>query len=222
MSNKSDVVRNAISGAGIVISILLAFAIEASWDARTERLMEAAVIEGIREEFGVNLVLIDELLVEHRGANTTLIAFFAAPIPDSELDAESLVGDLTAGLLVGDLLDPSTGTLEMLVNSGRLDLISDPALRALLWTWKRQAEDLEDDTAGMQSNVRDNRLLLGRLGVRGINTDLLPSWREQFDRLRSSQELSAQARTVLVDRRFYQEELSTLRATTELVLAQLD
>jgi hypothetical protein len=222
VSNKKDVVGTAISGIGIIISILLAFAIDASWDAWTEGLVEEAVIEGIREEFETNLVLIDELLVEHRWADTALVAFFAAPTPDSEIEAESVVGDLTAGLLVGDLLDPSTGTLEMLVNSGRLDLISDAALRSLLWTWKRQSEDLEDDAAGMQSNVRDNRLLLGRLGVRGINTDLLPSWREQFDRLRSSQELSAQARTVLVDRRLYQAELSTLRATTELVLAQID
>lgn len=222
MSSRGELERTLISGVGIVISILLAFAIDASWDARAVRLAEEAVIDGMRGEFEANLVHIDDLLAEHRWADSILIAFFDAPSPESESEAEPWVRSISAGLLVGDLLDPSTGTLEMLLNSGRLDLISDPALRTLLWEWKRQVEDLEDDVAGMQSNVRDNRLLLGRLGVRGINADLLPSWREQFNRLRSSQELSAQARTVLVDRGFYQDELTTLRATTVLALARLD
>jgi hypothetical protein len=152
--------------------------------------VEVAAIDGIRQEFEANLVQIDELLAEHSDADADLIAFFDAPTPQSEADAESAVGDLIAGLLVGDLLDPSTGTLEMLLNSGRLHLLSDPELQALLWTWKTQVEDLEDETTGMQENVRDNRFLLGRLGARGINNSLRPSKREQFNQARSSQELS--------------------------------
>ena len=222
MSSQNDLRRTLINGAGIVISILLAFGIEASWDTRSDRLAEEAVLDGIRQEFEANLIRIDELLAQHGGADAELMAFFSAPIPESEPAAQSVVGDLVAGLLVGDLLDPSTGTLEMLLNSGRLDLVSDPELQALLWLWKTEVEDLEDEMTGMQENVRDNRQLLGRLGARGINAELRPAWREQFRRLRASQELSNQARTVLVGRRIYQTELMTLRATTELVLARID
>jgi hypothetical protein len=101
-------------------------------------------------------------------------------------------------------------------------LLSDPELQALLWTWKTQVEDLEDETTGMQENVRDNRFLIGRLGARGINSSLRPSKREQFNQARSSQELSTQAQTVLVTRGSYQRELQALRATTELVLAHIE
>lgn len=221
MPRKSEIGRAALGGAGIVISILLAFAIDAGWGERSQRLAEEAVINGIREEFESNLEFIDDLVAEHQWADSTLISFFAASRPETESEAESVVESLTAGLLVGDLLDPSMGTLEMLLNSGQLNLISDSDLLALLWEWKRLVEDLEDDAPGLYNNARDNRLLLGRLGVRGITDELLPSWRVQFDRLRSSQELSAQARTAVIDRRSYREELNALRVTTELVLDRL-
>lgn len=221
MPRKSEIGRAALGGAGIVISILLAFAIDAGWGERSQRLAEEAVINGIRDEFESNLEFIDDLVAEHQWADSTLISFFAASRPETESEAESVVESLTAGLLVGDLLDPSMGTLEMLLNSGQLNLISDSDLLALLWEWKRLVEDLEDDAPGLYNNARDNRLLLGRLGVRGITDELLPSWRVQFDRLRSSQELSAQARTAVIDRRSYREELNALRVTTELVLDRL-
>lgn len=221
MPRKSEIGRAALGGAGIVISILLAFAIDAGWGERSQRLAEKAAINGIREEFESNLEFIDDLVAEHQWADSTLISFFAVSRPETESEAESAVGSLTAGLLVGDLLDPSMGTLEMLLNSGQLNLISDSDLLALLWEWKRLVEDLEDDAPGLYNNARDNRLLLGRLGVRGITDELLPSWRVQFDRLRSSQELSAQARTAVIDRRSYREELNALRVTTELVLDRL-
>lgn len=221
MPRKSEIGRAALGGAGIVISILLAFAIDAGWGERSQRLAEEATINGIRDEFESNLEFIDDLVAEHQWADSTLISFFAASRPETESEAESVVESLTAGLLVGDLLDPSMGTLEMLLNSGQLNLISDSDLLALLWEWKRLVEDLEDDAPGLYNNARDNRLLLGRLGVRGITDELLPSWRVQFDRLRSSQELSAQARTAVIDRRSYREELNALRVTTELVLDRL-
>ena len=56
MSSQSDLTRALSTGIGIVVSILFAFAIDASWDARSERLAEEAMIDGLREEFEANLV----------------------------------------------------------------------------------------------------------------------------------------------------------------------
>ena len=218
MPKGKEIARALASGMGIVVSILLAFAIDAAWDARSERLVERATVDGIRKEFETNLQRLDELLVEHSGADTDLLGLLDTTIPDSEDDTEAEVDRLVRGLLVGDLFDPSTGTLEMLLNSGRMDLISDPDLRALLWTWKMQLTDVEDEAGMIESNVHEGRRILSRLGARGLNPDLRPSWREQLARLRSSPELSAQARTVLIDRGNYQSELETLKATTLLVL----
>ena len=222
MSRRSELIRALVSGVGIVTSILLAFAIEASWDARAERIAERSVLEGIRVDLEANLIRIDELMSEHQRADTALVRFFDSPGPESEEDANTAVIRLVYGLLSGDLFDPVTGTLEMLLSSGNLGLISDSDLRSRLWVWKAQVEDLEDDAVGLQTNVRDNRHLLGRLGARGLDRGLRPSRREQYRRLRSSPELSVQAYTVLVDREMYQEELLALRETTELLLEALD
>ena len=222
MAPQSDLTRTLASGTGIVISILLAFAIDASWEARSDRLAEEAIIEGLRGDFEANLLQIDELWREHLWADTTLARFFDSAVPDSEAEAEDLVQKASLGLQVGSLLDPTMGSLEMLLSSGRAELTSRPDLLAVLWQWKMQVEDLEDDAWALQNNVRDSRLLLGRLGVRGINSDLFPPWREQVGRLRSSPELSSQARTATTNRRGYREELMALRATTELVLAAIE
>ena len=73
----------------------------------------------------------------------------------------------------------------------------------------------------LQANARESRAVLGRLGLRGLNPDLSPPWSEQVRRLTTSVEVSVQARTVIVDRRAYQSELTALRETTELTLQRL-
>jgi hypothetical protein len=84
-----------------------------------------------------------------------------------------------------------------------------------------EAEDLTDDDAMLQANARESRAVLGRLGLRGLNRDLSPPWNEQVSRLRTSVEVSVHARTVIVDRRGYQQELVALRETTELTLRRI-
>lgn len=222
MLDRSHLVRALFNGVAVVISILLAFAIDAAWDSRTDRLAEAAAMDGIREELEANLIEMDRLMSEYQQADTRLREFFTAAVPESEEEANKAVRLLVGGLLVGDLLDPSTGTLEMLLNSGNFGLLSKPEFRASLWIWKTQLEDLEDETAIVVGNVQYNRRLLGRLGARGLNHALRPSRQEQFRQLRASQDLSAQAQTVLVDRGTYQRELAALRSTTAELLEMLN
>ncbi|MHC4342656.1 MAG: hypothetical protein ACYSX0_20880 [Planctomycetota bacterium] len=115
MSGRNELARTLFSGTGIVTSILLAFAIDAAWDARSERLAEAQMVESLRDESVANLIHIDDLLRQHQWADFTLRAAFDAPHPASDEEAESLVEDFALGLLVGDLIDLRTGTIEMLV-----------------------------------------------------------------------------------------------------------
>jgi hypothetical protein len=217
-----DLKRTILNGTGIVVSILLAFAIEAGWNARSERQGERAALEGLRAEFGADLRQLDEMIAEFRRQDSLLERFFALSTPESEDVAEEEVGRFNLALMWADIFDPSTGTLETLLSSGRLDLISDPDLRRLLFVWKRQVEDTEDDTEAFTHIIQQARPILGRLGARGIRRDLRPTWREQFDRIRSSQDLSAIGQSALTDRRIYRLELQALRETTALVLGALD
>lgn len=222
MAKGSDLQRNILNGVGIVLSILLAFSIEALWDTRSERQQEEALMEGLRQEFKVNLEQLDRMVAEFRRQDALLEAYFDMPTPPTEEEARTAVRRFTLALLWADDFDPSMASLEMILNAGRPDLIFGSEIGALLWTWKTQFEDTQDDIGAFRLFIQDGRHILGRLGARGVRTDLRPPWREQFDRMRSSQELSALAQTVLRDREEYWSELETLRVTTALVLETLD
>lgn len=221
MSKSGNLMRSMGAGVGIVVSILLAFGIDALWEEKSERAQEEALLGGLRGEFDVNLHRLDQMLAEFHEQDSLLVRFFDLATPDTEQEAEVEVGRTVLALLWAAQFDPSTGTLEMILNAGRLDLFSDPELRDLLWTWKMQVEDLEDDTGGFRYFIEDGRDILARLGARGFDSDLRPPWREQFDRIRSSHEINALAQTVLTDRRSYWRELEVVRATTALVLQAL-
>ena len=222
MASRSDLQRSILNGAGIVLSILLAFAIDASWEARSEHQQEEALMEGLRQEFAVNLEGLDRMVAEFHRQDSLLARFFDMPTPATEEEARREVGRFTLALLWADDFDPSMASLEMILSAGRLDLIFESELGALLWTWKRQFEDTQDDVGAFRLFIQDGRSTLGRLGARGERTDHRPSYREQFDRIRSSQELSALATTVLRDRKEYWSELEALRATTALILETLN
>lgn len=62
MSHTRRVMRAASEGAVIVVSILLAFWIDAWWDNRQARMTEVTVLESIREEVEENRLELDRLL----------------------------------------------------------------------------------------------------------------------------------------------------------------
>jgi len=82
------------------------------------------------------------MVAEFKRQDVLLETFFDRPTPPTEEEARTAVGRFTKALLWADAFDPSMAALEMILNAGRLDLIFESALGALLWTWKRQFEDI--------------------------------------------------------------------------------
>ena len=69
--------RITAEGIAIVVSILLAFAIDAAWDESRERAQERRALRGLQEEFTENLRLLETNLDGHRStlrATTALLA----------------------------------------------------------------------------------------------------------------------------------------------------
>ena len=193
MARTNDVKRTIWNGTGIVVSILLAFAIEASWDARSERMEEEAVVEGLREEFEVNLRQLDEMLTEYQRQDSLLRRFFDLATPDTEDEAEREVGRFVLALLWADEFDASTGTLEMMLSAGRLDLISSSELRNVLWTWKKQYEDTQDEALEtvadieilrarkVQGEILQHNSALYDLKI-ALGSKLVARWRNRYKR----------------------------------------
>jgi hypothetical protein len=146
--------RLSIEAAVIVVSILLAFAIDAWWADKQERRLEQATLQNLKSDF---LASRDEMaimmgMLEEARSN---FAYFQSA-STSELAA--LEGD-SIGLIINSLViaatyDPVSGTLDALVGDGRLGLINDPALRKTLSDWRRALDDIQENSTDLRSEAQ--------------------------------------------------------------------
>ena len=137
--------RIAVEAMAIVVSILLAFAIDAWWDDRQERIEEREVLLGLKSEFSRYR---DDLAISieiHANALLSTSEFIVATRRGS-WDSEVHNFDLA----FADLVDPKSldyggGILDALISSGRLEIISDNDLRVKLATWSEVFDEISDD-----------------------------------------------------------------------------
>jgi hypothetical protein len=135
-------------GTAIMLSILLAFGIEAWWAERGERLEEREVMHGLETEFSAyheRLIrdasrgeVAQRLLAEVLAAGPP---GFSNALPVSAADSSFFY------MVVVPTFDVEGGTLDALLTSGRLELIQDLDLRARLASWP-----------GLIADIRDNEL----------------------------------------------------------------
>ncbi len=168
---RTDWRRVVTEGAVIVASILLAFAIDAAWDNRREREVEAAMLLGLSSDFDAVMVELDRVSARHsrsRSAAQRLMAMgLNGPVsPDSAFAVDSLL----ATTVVGATFDAPSGTLDALVGSGSLELLRNTELVSALTAWASEVEDLQQS----ETYILEHGLeVLGYLNTR-INTIPLP------------------------------------------------
>lgn len=118
----------AAEGLVVVVSILLAFAIDAWWDGYLEDRRESKQLAAMREEFSASSAAIDEVLdsiQEHANGVDELISVLKSA------DAESIqVSGRLLGYAIGwRTSDVSTSTLDTLIASGELNQLKNEDLR---------------------------------------------------------------------------------------------
>jgi len=120
-----------VEGAAIVVSILLAFAIQAWWDEYQDRAEEQGILLGLKSEFEHNLGLI-EIEFSYRNAVVgSILKIFNASAARTSLEPEvldELIGDVTWWQNIAY----SRGAIDGLVQSGGLSLIENEDLRRVL------------------------------------------------------------------------------------------
>jgi hypothetical protein len=147
MPNSHDIPwkRIAVEGAVIVVSILLAFAIDAWWDERKERIDEAEILLGLKSEFSRYR---DELAegIEYHANSGYLTAELMAATRHGSWNSETLaVDEALATLADTKTHDFGGGVLDALISAGRLEVISDYELRIKLASWRQVFYEIRDD-----------------------------------------------------------------------------
>jgi hypothetical protein len=138
--------RLGAEGAAIVVSILLAFAIDAWWDGAQARIEETEVLGELEEEFAGYTVRLANF---ERNALTTarLLEHVLAAGPPTFAEPPSVAVSDSAvfWLNFNATLDAVEGTLQALLASGRLELIRNRELRSRLAAWPNIMSDIRDN-----------------------------------------------------------------------------
>ena len=209
--------RRALSEAAVIVgSILLAFAIDAGWDAYRERADEQAVLANLEDEFVANLKLLQTFVGRHEGFAERAAELDAM----SEDEIRAIPAELVDGYerAIGQWMtfEPRGGVLSSLVGDGRLGLIRDDGLRDALVEWLQRLDDSEEEADLLIRTSEQIVLRWNRFGdVRETGTG------DTLAAIRSDPEMMALIRAKLFFDRLYTGELRRLSDHGEKVLSSI-
>lgn len=138
MTKNSDFGRFATEGLTIVASILLAFGIDAWWDARSDRRAESQYLGALRVEFQNALLEISADLEDQEALRSQLSYF----IRQSNVPPDSLRSILRLAATVNNIAPP-VSVMEEIVSSGRLQVIRSIEIREGIVAYRQMLEKIE-------------------------------------------------------------------------------
>ena len=153
----------------IVVSILIAFALDAWWDDQNERRVEVEQIATLLSEFRTARDSLRSLSenIERVSVATTRLLTLMGP-EKSESDSELLFRLLGTSLNFGGAAPKQTALISVLANGNRL-IESSNTLVDLLAGWPLEMEDIERDFSHLERNREiDLQAALIDVGVAGI------------------------------------------------------
>ena len=146
--------RIIVEATAIVASILLAFAIDAWWQSRTERIVETQYLQALREDLHRSLKLLDEIEAQQRQQvgylKSLLLTNGDTPYSDE------LRRWIDEGLFNVGTYKPQISALRDLESSGQAQIIENQEIRRVLASVRQRMDSLEM----VQRDFQESQLLL--------------------------------------------------------------
>lgn len=178
--------RIVAEGAAIVLSILLAFAIEAWWDGVLERRAEQQILLRLRSDFQAVRKEAARLKAGHQKVSDAALNLLALTGPRaSPATNRARVDTLVASLVAGPgIFVPTQGTLSALLNTDGLRSVSDAELRSALSEWPRHVAVVQRTETQVQTLVLEHLMpyLYERVPVRTLDLISSPEVRGELSR----------------------------------------
>ncbi len=158
--------RLLLEGTVIVLSILLAFGIDAWWDNRKDSLREKEIIEGLKREFNNY----KEIIQGSIRTNENMISAYSAIL--ISIDAGSwksetwTIDDAIGQLLLPPSIDLGQGVRDALIQGGQLEILSNVLLREKLAQWPNHFLEIEDD------ELLSRQIVVGKIMPYLINKEI--------------------------------------------------
>lgn len=149
--------RTMVESVAIILSILLAFAIDAGWDAFKEQSQEKAFLESLLSDFKETRSRIDESTDAHMECidlALQLLDLLGDVAPNIEPEAlEQMLGEVFYDWQ--SLYLPS-GSRDALFASGDIEIIDNEELRGMLAAWPSVVADAAEDDILIANDVMNN------------------------------------------------------------------
>ena len=153
----------------IVVSILVAFTIDAWWEERQERNEEQRLLLSLKHEFQTNIETLPSHIDGHLRSNRAAVELARRQRQAAaEHPFEFHSADLAMVINHGST-DPQTVVLDAMLQSGELRYISNPEIRERLGVWPRLVIDATENELLLR-NLWEPRLL----EALGERTDISP------------------------------------------------
>jgi len=165
MNNK----KILIEGSVIVVSILLAFGIDAMWDEYKERLGEQEILAALKTEFEASMNELNGVLEFHLNARDSMDELFSSSDDEiRKLDQQK------RSQFVMDMCNPWSfypviGTTNALIGAGELDILEERQLREALTAFLTLVEDSIEDIEYVGHDAE--RVWVAEIDVGGPWTD---------------------------------------------------
>jgi hypothetical protein len=232
MNKQIPWVRVLVEGAAIIASILLAFGIDAAWDARQDRERELRQLIALHRDFQENFRQLDSLI--HRQnvpvqAHTEALRVMHGLVPTPSADSASTLLSRSLGYY---RLIPVTGAYESLISSGDIGLIRSSELRSALASWAGRVRDgYEDEDLSARVRVELLRAMSQHVSVPtlfepeqleflGVETLAAPSSLESL--LRDPRVSSLLLLLAFAERNYLQDYLERTRSGAEEIIGLIE
>lgn len=170
--------RVIAEGTIIVVSILLAFWIDAWWSERQTRAEEREAIAQLVEDFRANAEHLKVVRGMHEAALDAAYEILARAGVGGQPKSDATTAELVYESLRAWTYDPVLGGTNSLIQSGRLNILRNSALRVALAGWPDIVKDLNGD------EWTENRTTFERIGPYLIEKGAMYDALRSADRLR--------------------------------------
>jgi hypothetical protein len=196
----------------VVIGILIALQINSKKEEINNRKVEQSILNNLKEDFNKNQQEIEVLIFANTKYHRNLNKFIEI-LKTNPKDTKVKIDDtLSIVAIAAPTYIPTTSTIDVIISTGKIDLIKNEELKILISRFKREVADLSEDEKDVRilANIQICPLL-------GQNNDMIDVYQntyaytvDRFNKIKlssSSMILNSNLLGSLIAQRFYYNKM---------------
>lgn len=207
----------------VVIGILIALQINSKKEEINNRIVEQSILNNLKEDFNKNQQEIEVLIFANNKYYRNLNKFIEI-LKTTPKDIKVKIDDtLSIVAIAAPTYIPTTSTIEVIISTGKIDLIKNEELKTLISRFKREVADLSEDEKDVRilANIQICPLLGQNSDMIDVYQNTYPYTIDRFNKIKLSSStmiLNSNLLGSLIAQRFYYNKmiLNELNSISEM------